>query len=59
MIKAETELNLSYSEIFSRWLAQGNTNLGERLSTVDRVIRITCFGRKVNNILNIKGADLN
>jgi hypothetical protein len=45
--------------MFSRWLAQENTNLGERLSTVDLIIRTTCFGRKVNSILNIKGADLN
>jgi hypothetical protein len=32
----------------------GNTNWGERLSTVDLLIKVTCFVKNVNNIFNIK-----
>ncbi len=30
------------------------TNLRERLSTVDLLIKVACFVKKVNNILNIE-----
>jgi hypothetical protein len=32
----------------------GNTDLVGRLSTVDLLIKFTCFVNKVNNIFNIK-----
>jgi hypothetical protein len=32
----------------------GNTNWGGRLSTVDQLIKVACFVKKVNNIFNIK-----
>jgi hypothetical protein len=34
-------------------------SLTEGLSTIDLLIRVSCFAKKVNNILNIKGANLN
>ncbi len=36
-----------------------NTNLGGRLSTVDLLIKLACFGKNVNNIFCKKGAKLN
>jgi hypothetical protein len=30
-----------------------------RLSTVDLLVEVTCFVKKVNNIFNIDGGDLN
>ncbi len=39
-------------------LQLGNTNLGGTLSTVDLLIEVGCFVKKVNNGLNKKGADL-
>jgi len=32
----------------------GNTNWGGRLSTVDLLIKVACFVKKVNNIFNVK-----
>ncbi len=32
----------------------GNTNRRDRLSTVDRLIKVGCFVKNVNNIFNIK-----
>jgi hypothetical protein len=37
----------------------GNTNVGERFSTVDLLIKVACFVKNVNNTFNIKVADLN
>ncbi len=37
----------------------GNTNSGGRLSTIDLLIKVGCFVKKVNDIFNKKGADLN
>jgi hypothetical protein len=39
-------------------LKVGNTNLGERLSTVDLLIKIACFVKNVNKLSIQKGADL-
>ncbi len=36
-----------------------NTNWRGRLSTMDLLIKVACFVTKVNNIFNIKAADLN
>jgi len=36
----------------------GNTNRGGRLNTVDLLIKVACFVQRVNNIFNIKRADL-
>ncbi len=40
-------------------LKAGNTIIGGRLSTVDLLIKVACFVKNVNNIFNIKEADLN
>jgi hypothetical protein len=40
-------------------LKAGNTIIGGRLSTVDLLIKVACFVKNVNNVFNIKGADLN
>ncbi len=37
----------------------GNTNWGGGLSTVDLLIKVACFVKKVNNIFKEKLADLN
>jgi hypothetical protein len=37
----------------------GNTNGGVRLSIIDFVIKVGCCVKKVNDIFNIKGADIN
>jgi hypothetical protein len=40
-------------------MLQGNINWRERLTTVDLLIEVACFVTKVNNIFNIKRADIN
>jgi len=40
-------------------LKAGKTYCGGRLSTVDLLIKVACFVQNVNNIFNVKGADLN
>jgi hypothetical protein len=44
------------SQILSK---PGNANWGGRLSTVDLLIKVACFVKEVNNIFDIKRADLN
>jgi hypothetical protein len=42
-----------------RLTTPGNTNWRGRISTIDLLIRVTCFVTKMNNIYNTKAADLN
>jgi hypothetical protein len=44
------------SQILSK---PGNTNWVGRISTVDLLIKLACFVNEVNNIFDIKRADLN
>jgi hypothetical protein len=37
-----------------RYVIQGILTKGERLSTVDLLIKVACFVKEVNNIFNIK-----
>ncbi len=55
--KLQTYLQSSIKKVFKGYYTMmnaGNTNLRGRLSTVDLLIRINCFVKKVNNIFNIK-----
>jgi hypothetical protein len=64
-IKYFVFLKLTNLAQFSPWckhpliVEPGKTNWGGRLSTVDLLIKITCFEKNANNVSNLKGAYLN
>ncbi len=41
---------------FLRYVTPGNTNWGGRLNTIDPLIKVSCFVKKVNDIFNIKSS---
>jgi hypothetical protein len=38
------------------WTYSGNTNLREKLTTLDLLIEVACFVKVVNHILNVKSS---